>query len=149
MRPQRQATVLINGQPALEAPLVVALFDRATGRLLFERGAAADEAGGGSALRAALDAARPGDELVVAIAEELDYMLIERLRLLLTRAGAPPSGSTLDELGTTFVFRGTVASVAGSATEGTGQESVQLSGGDGDADCRLAPLVRFEIVASQ
>lgn len=149
MRPQRRATVLINGQPALEAPVVVAVFDRATGRLLFERGAAADEAGGGSALRAALDAARPGDELVVAIAEELDYMLIERLRLLLTRAGAVPSGPTLNELGTTFVFRGTVGSAAGSATESAGQESAQLSGGDDGVDCRLAPIIRFDIGASE
>ena len=149
MRPQRRATVAINGQPVLEAPVVVAVFDRATGRLLFERGAAADEAGGGAALRAALDVARPGDELVVAIAEEFDYMLIERLRLLLTRAGAPPSGSTLNDLGTTFVFRGTVGSAAGSATESAGEESARLSGGDDGVDCRLAPIVRFDSGASQ
>ncbi len=149
MRPQRWATVVINGQPVLEAPVVVAVFDSATGRLLFERGAAADDAGGGSALRAALDVARPGDELVLAIAEELDYMLIERLRLLLTRAGGAPSGATLNELGTTFVFRGTMGSVAGSATESTGRESAQLAGGDVGGDCRLAPIVRFDIGASQ
>jgi hypothetical protein len=113
--------------------------------LLFERGAAADEAGGGSALREALAAARPGDELIVAIAEELDYMLIERLRLLLTRAGAPQSDSALNELGTTFVFRGTVGSAAGSATETVGGESVQLTSDEGGADCRLAPIVRFDI----
>ena len=145
MRPQRRATMAINGQAVLEAPLVVAVLDRASGRLLFERGAAADEAGGGSALRAALDAARPGDELIVAIAEELDYMLIERLRLLLTRAGAPQSDSTLNELGTTFVFRGTVGSAAGSATEAVGGESVQLTSDEGGADCRLAPIFRFDI----
>ncbi len=149
MQPQRRATVTINGHTVLEAPVVVAVFDRATGRLLFERGAAADEAGGGSALRAALDVAGPGDELVIGIAEELDYMLIERLRLLLTRAGAPPSASTLIELGTTFVFRGTVGSVAGSAMESAGQDSVQLADDDGGVDCRLAPIVRFKINRSR
>ena len=95
-------------------------------------------------MRDALSVARQGDELVVAIAEELDYMLIERLRLLLTRAGAPPSAASLDELGTTYVFRGTLGAEEGSAAEVIGEESALLGSGE-DADCRLAPIVRFSL----
>ena len=149
MRPQRRASLSINGQAALEGPVVVAVFDGSNGRLLFERAAPADEAGGGAAVRAALEAAGPGDELVVAIAEEFDYMLIERLRLLLTRAGAPTSGTTLDEIGTTYAFRGTLGSPAGSARENAGEASAGLPDGNAEDDCRLAPIIRFDLGASQ
>jgi hypothetical protein len=95
-------------------------------------------------LRQAFDAAAPGDEILVAVAETLDYGLIERLRLLLEQAGASESGETLSELATTYAFRGRVGAAPGSAIEVLGEESAELLDGDPVGDCRLSPIVRFE-----
>jgi len=144
LRPERNATLAVNGGTALSGPAVVARLDAGSGRLAFARATTADTAGAGAALRAALDGAAPGDEILLAVAETLDYGLIERLRLLLDRAGASESGDTLGELATTYAFRGRVGAAPGSALEVLGEDGAELLDGDAASDCRLASIVRFE-----
>lgn len=144
MRPQRRARLELNGTVVLEGQVVVAVLDRASGRLTFARTTEADEAGAGGAVRDALAAAGAGDEILLAMAEAVDYRLIERLRLLLDPAGAAPSGATLQELGTTFAFRGRLGAAAGTALESIGDEVAELVEGDRAGDCRMAPIRGFE-----
>jgi len=144
-RPQRQASVQVNGATVLEGAAVVATIDGSSGRVLFARAAEADAAGAGDAVRAALAAASAGDEILVALAEAFDYRLIERLRLLLDAAGAAESGDTLEELGTTFAFRGQLGSAPGSAREAFGDDAVDLLDGALAGDCRVAPITRFDL----
>jgi hypothetical protein len=144
LQPERTATLTVNGAQVLSGPAVIAAVDAGSGRLSFARAATADTAGAGTAVRAALEAVGPGDEILVAVAEALDYGLIERLRLLLDRAGAPESGDTLTELATTYAFRGRVGAAPGSALEVLGEDDAELLDGDPAGDCRLAPIVRFD-----
>jgi len=148
MRPQRRALLEINGATVLQGAVVIAVLDADTGRLLFARATEADTAGAGTALRQALDAAAPGDEVLLAVAEVLDYRLIERLRLLLDGAGAASSGETLPELGTTYAFRGRIGAPTGSARESIGGDSAALLDGDPVGDCRMAPMPSFEMLGS-
>lgn len=144
MRPQRRARLELNGSVVLEGQVVVAVLDRTEGRLTFERTTDADEAGAGAAVRDALAAAGEGDEVLLAMAEALDYSLIERLRLLLDDAGATASGPTLQDLGTTFAFRGRLGMAPGTALESIGDDTAELVEGDRAGDCRLAPIRGFE-----
>ncbi|MGD8817237.1 MAG: hypothetical protein PVJ51_08615 [Acidobacteriota bacterium] len=144
LRPEHDATLLVNGAKVLSGAAVIARVDADSGGLAFARGTTADTAAAGAALRQAFDAAAPGDEILVAVAETLDYGLIERLRLLLEQAGASESGETLSELATTYAFRGRVGAAPGSAIEVLGEESAELLDGDPVGDCRLSPIVRFE-----
>jgi hypothetical protein len=144
MRPQRHARLELNGAAVLEGPVVVAVLDPATGRLAFARATEADEAGAGAAVRDALAAAGAGDEVLLAMAEAFDYRLIERLRLLLDDAGAAPSGATLEDLGTTFAFRGRLGAAPGTALERIGDDAAELVEGDRAGDCRVTPIRGFE-----
>jgi hypothetical protein len=144
MGPQRQARLEVNGAAVLEGAVVVAILDRSTGRLTFARAAEADEAGAGTAVRAALSAAGAGDEILLAMAEAFDERLIERLRLLLDAAGATASGATLPDLGATFAFRGRLGTAPGTALESIGDDSAELVDGDRAGDCRVAPIQGFE-----
>ena len=83
-----------------------------------------------------------------AVAEDLDYGLIERLRLLLGEAGGPPRPDTLEGVGTTFAFRGRRGGEEGSAREVAGEEQVALLDSTAASDCRLAPIAGFEIEGS-
>ncbi len=144
MDPQRRARLEVNGSVVLEGQVVVAVLDRASGRLSFARTAEADVVGAGAAVRDALAAAAAGDEILLAMAEAFDYRLIERLRLLLDRAGATATGATLQELGTTFAFRGRLGAAPGTALESIGDDTAELVDGERAGDCRMAPIHSFE-----
>ena len=144
MRPQRRARLEVNGAVLLEGQVVVAVLDRANGRLTFARTTEADAVGAGAAVRDALTAAAAGDEILLAMAEAFDYRLIERLRLLLDAAGATATGATLEEIGTTFAFRGRLGAAPGTALEAIGDDTAELVDGDRAGDCRMAPIRAFE-----
>jgi hypothetical protein len=145
MLPQRLARLTVNGVRQREAPVVVGVLEASSGRLVFAGAAEADEASGGAVLRAALEAASPGDELLLAVAEDLDYSLIERLRLLLVAAGGAPRETTLEERGTTLAFRGRIGAEEGSSREALGDDEAELVDPDQATDCRLAPIGPFEM----
>lgn len=149
LRPEREATLTVNGAEVLSGAAVIAAVHAGSGRLLFARATTADTAGAGAALREALDSTAAGDEILVAVAETLDYGLIERLRLLLERAGAPESGETLRELATAYAFRGRVGAPPGSAIEALGEDEAELLDGDPAGDCRLSPIARFDTVSDR
>ncbi len=143
MRPERRASITLNGARQINGPVVIAVLDGDSGRLLFAGSAAADEAGAAGLVRRALDAGGPGDELLLAVAEDLDYGLIERLRLLLGVAGGPARQATLQELGTTYAFRGRIGMPAGDALESSGDEAAELREEDLASDCRRGPIADF------
>jgi hypothetical protein len=144
LAPERRSELRVNGAVAVRAPALVALVDADTGALSWTRATDAEAAGAAAAVREALARAQPGDELLVGLAEAIDYRLIERLRLLLDAAGAAPSGDTLTELATTFAFRGVVGSPPGSAREVLGEEVAELLGHADESDCRSAAVRSFE-----
>jgi hypothetical protein len=144
LRPQRSARLEVNGTTMLQGPAVVGVVDAASGQVGFARAVAAETAGVGGALRQALADATPGDEILVAVAEALDYRLVERLRLLLDDAGAPASGDTLEEVATTYAFRGRLGAAPGSAREALGEDEARLLEDDPESDCRVLPLDEFE-----
>ena len=142
--PSPAAAISVNGTTLAEAPFVAGLLDGRTGRPLGwitrrreERFAAA--------LRARLADAEPGDRLMLAVAENEDPTLIERLHLLLGAAGA---GRPFVDRGGAFAFAGTVGEAPGSALEVIDAERAALSVGEGGG-CRLGAIVRFEFERSE
>jgi hypothetical protein len=144
--PAPEARLHVNGWPLVAAPFVAARIEGATGRLAGWRTGGADDSAAASLL-ALLAAGSPGDTLAVAIAEQGDATLIERLRLLLDVAGGPARTDAAPDIGGAYAFVGEIGAPPGSAREAAGVEAAVLSaaaGEGGAADCRLAPINGFE-----
>ena len=144
--PAPEARLHVNGWLLAAAPFVAARIEGASGRLAGWRAGDADDSAAAS-LRDMLAAAGPGDTLAVAIAEQGDTTLIERLRLLLDAAGGPARAGAAQDIGGAYAFVGEIGAPPGSAREAAGVEAAALStaaGEGGATDCRLAPINGFE-----
>jgi len=137
------ARVEVNGWRLQSAPVVAVLISAATGRVSAWRAAEAEQEDAAAALQELLALGQAGDRLGVAIVEEFDSTLIERLRLLLDAAGAAGSEVDLDDRGAAYVFMGAIGAPTGSADEVLERTSAELTGGERGGDCRLAPIVEF------
>lgn len=143
LAPVPEGRLEVNGVVAARGEAVVALLSGATGELVFERAVAAEASRVATALRAALERATPGDELLLAVAEGEDVGLIERLRLLLGPIGVSVGNTAARDLAASYVVRGRVGGPAGSAREVLGAEAATLDRDDAAGDCRRAAILGF------